>query len=545
MPSSQSGVVELASGTPDKRPLQLLLVEDNPDDAFLLARHLSRNGFTADIRRVETSAEMRDALAATPRPELILADYNLPNFSGPAALQILKENGLDIPFIMLSGAMDETTAVESMRAGAQDYVTKQNLSRLVPAVERELREAEDRRKKVAAELALRASEDRFHRLVDAMPLGLLLSDRTGAIVYTNRAASRLFGLPADSGASAFQLASLCPDLDAEGLFTGDHPLHEPFEATCYTVENHPVEVLVGVAVLNPAAPSGQRQLAAFVADLTLQKKSEELLRRTEKLAVAGRLAASIAHEINNPLEAVTNLLFLVGNTPLSDEGRGWLEQASHELNRVAQITVQTLRFHRRSSRPTPTDLRDVVENVLPLFDSRTRLLQAGVDLRVRPAPDVLVHDGEIRQVVANLIGNAVDALSEGGSLRLRLAPATHPRTKLQGVVLTVADTGHGMSSATLARIFEPFFSTKGATGTGLGLWVSLEIVEKHGGTLRVRSRRAQPGRPGGTVFRFFLPLAGTLPAPASSHPASPNPASPIPSVPTTPAPETRRPLPPE
>ena len=507
---THAGPVELTPRPPSKRPLQLLLVEDNPDDAFLLARHLSRNGFAAEICRAETAAEMRDALASTPRPELVLADYNLPNFSGPAALQILKEIGLDIPFIMLSGAMDETTAVESMRAGAQDYVTKQNLSRLVPAVERELREAQDRRGKVAAELALRASEDRFHRLVEAMPLSLLLSDSSGTIVYTNRAAGRLFGIPGtpNSGSADIQLARLCPDLDAEGLFTGDHPLHEPFEATCYTLDGQPIEVLIGVAVLNPAAPSDQRQLAAFVADLTLQKKSEELLRRTEKLAVAGRLAASIAHEINNPLEAVTNLLFLVGNTPLTGEAREWLDQASHELNRVAQITVQTLRFHRRSSRPVATELRDIVENVLPLFDSRVRLLQATVDLRMRSCPAVLVHDGEIRQVVANLVGNAIDALGEAGLLRLRLAPFTHPRSGVHGVVLTVADNGHGMSSATLARIFEPFFSTKGITGTGLGLWVSLEIVEKHGGSLRVRSRRAQPGRPGGTVFRFFLPLAG-------------------------------------
>jgi signal transduction histidine kinase len=499
---------------PDTRAatLEVLLIEDNPDDAFLLERHLRKNGFDAHLTRVETAAEMLDALALAPVPDLVLADYNLPNFSGPAALQILKSSGFDIPFIMLSGAMSETTAVESMRAGAQDYVTKQNLSRLVPAVERELREAEDRRRKLAAELALRASEDRFHRLVEAMPLGLLISDLAGTIVYTNKAARRLFSIPDDAPISIIKLDQLCPDLKTEFFFESGSPLQEPFEATCLNLDGQTIEVLLGVALLNPDAPRGQRQLAAFVADLTLQKKSEELLRRTEKLAVAGRLAASIAHEINNPLEAATNLLFLLGNTKLEDDARGYLEQAVHELDRVAQITVQTLRFHRRSARPVETDLRDVVQTVLPLFESRARLLQTAIESRFRPVPPVLIHDGEIRQVVANLISNATDALTHGGRLELRVAPGRHPRSGDPGIVLTVADTGCGMAPETLKRIFEPFFSTKGATGTGLGLWVSLEIVEKHGGTLRVRSRPATPARTGGTVFRFFLPLAArTLP----------------------------------
>ena len=493
----------------DPAALNILLVEDNEDDAFLLQRHLKKNGVAAGIQRVETAAEMLDALSRPPRPSLILADYNLPHFSGPEALQILKSSGFDIPFIMLSGAMSETTAVESMRAGAQDYVTKQNLARLIPALERELKEADDRRRKVAAEQALRASEDRFHRLVEAMPLGLMISDANGAILYTNVAAKTMFAIP-EAPNAPINLDQLCPDLKTEAFFNTVVPAQDTFETRCSTSSGGSIEVLVGVALLNPDAPPSERQIAAFIADLTLQKKGEEMLRRTEKLAVAGRLAASIAHEINNPLEAVTNLLYLVGTTQLEEDARGYLAQATHELNRVAQITVQTLRFHRRSSRASETDLRDLVENVVPLFESRARLLQASVECRFRPIPPVLAHDGEVRQVIANLISNATDALGEGGRLLLRLAPATHPRTGRAGVVLTVADSGSGMSAETLQRIFEPFFSTKGATGTGLGLWVSLEIVERHDGTLRARSRPSTPGKPGGTVFRFFLPIAANL-----------------------------------
>ena len=497
---------QLTTAASDRRSLQVLLVEDNEDDAFLLDRHLRKNGFEPAIRRVETGAEMLEALAHAPIPDLVLADYNLPHFSGPEALQILKSSDFDIPLIMLSGAMSETTAVESMRAGAKDYVTKQNLSRLVPAVERELREAEDRRSKLAAERALQASQDRFHRLVEAMPLGLLISDASGCIVYNNVAAQRLFGLDQPHYGD-ITLDQLCPDLKTEVFFENTATAGEPFEATCQTLSGSTIEVLIGIALLNPGVAPSQRQLASFVADLTLQKRSEELLRRTEKLAVAGRLAASIAHEINNPLEAITNLLYLMGMSPLTDDARGYLDQAVRELNRVAQITVQTLRFHRRSSRPAQTDLNDLVQTVLPLFESRTRMLQATVESRFRPTPLVLLHDGEIRQVVANLISNATDALGESGRLMLRTTLSSTWRTGAPGVVITVADTGCGMSPEIVTRIYEPFYSTKGATGTGLGLWVSLEIVEKHGGLLRVRSRPSQAGRRGGTVFRLFLPLA--------------------------------------
>ena len=146
--------------------IRILLVEDNVDDAFLLERFLSRHGFRPAMIRVETEDELRAELAKIPLPEIILADYNLPNFSGPQALQILHSTGLDIPFIMLSGAVSEETAVEAMRSGAQDYVSKQNLLRLIPAIQRELNEAEARRNRLAAEQALEASEARFTSLVD-------------------------------------------------------------------------------------------------------------------------------------------------------------------------------------------------------------------------------------------------------------------------------------------------------------------------------------------------------------------------------------------
>src|SRR6202789_3966536 len=169
------------------RPVHVLLIEDNPEDAFLIERHLRRHGFEPAISRVETASEMRALLGLETLPDVVLADYNLPDFSGPAALALLKGMRLDIPFIMLSGAVSEETAVSSLRGGAQDYIAKQNLARLVPAIERELAEATSRRREQAAQQALLASESRFDRLVAAMPLGLLICDAGERIVYANGA----------------------------------------------------------------------------------------------------------------------------------------------------------------------------------------------------------------------------------------------------------------------------------------------------------------------------------------------------------------------
>ena len=492
------------------RQLRVLLVEDNPDDGALLERHLRRSGFLLDLTRVETEAEMLAAMGAAETPDVVIADYNLPNFSGPAALQLVKRSALDIPFIMMSGAISEETAVESMRAGAQDYVTKQNLARLVPVLHRELREATARRERNAAETALRASQARFHRLADAMPLGLLISDSRGRTLYANAAVERLLRYPPGSLLQdGTTLQTLCGSLTETYLRQEQGTIvTEPFETVCTTADGQKIEVLLGAAQLNPEAADEERQIAAFIADLTMQKKSEEVLRRTEKLTVAGRLAASIAHEINNPLEAITNCLFLLSKESLPADARTYLALAQDELNRVSQITVQTLRFYRGSTHPSSTNLHELMETVLTLLDSRMRRQEITVAREFGEVPALVVHDGEIRQVLANLVGNAIDALGRGGRITLRSSRSRDWTTGAQGVRISVADDGTGMSAETLGRIFEPFFSTKGITGTGLGLWISREIVGKHGGRLMARSRERREGTPGGTVFSLFLPIGG-------------------------------------
>jgi PAS domain S-box-containing protein len=514
-------------------PLRVLLVEDNEDDTFLLSRYFERAGMRAQLRRVETAEAMLAELVRRDiHWDVVLADYNLPTFSAPAALRVVKDLGLDLPFIMMSGAVSEETAVEAMRSGAHDYISKQNLARLVPAIERELREARARRVKRDTEEALRASEERFRRLVKAMPLGLvvlelqsaasgaggILAQPHGTVRYANISIEQLLGYSEEalrsgevSFLSLFEAGSSAAMLDRLRGAVGNTGRLRPFEALCRAHDGTVVPVLAAFAPLaqeDTATQSPSEQVAVFFVDLTDQKRGEEVLRRTEKLAATGRLAASIAHEINNPLEAVTNCLFLIGTEPLNDRAQQFLGMAQRELDRVTHITTQTLRFYRQSTRPVDSDINDLADSVIALFEPRMRGFSIQIDRRYASLPPISAYEGEIRQVLANLVGNAVDAMQrDGGRLLLRTARGTHPRSGAEGIYVTVADTGAGMDAATRTRIFEPFFSTKGARGTGLGLWVSQNILEKHGGYARVRSRIGNGhGASSGTVFRVFLPL---------------------------------------
>jgi signal transduction histidine kinase len=263
-----------------------------------------------------------------------------------------------------------------------------------------------------------------------------------------------------------------------------------------------------------------RWVGAIVVEATERKRAEDALRKTEKLAAAGRLAASIAHEINNPLEAVTNLLYLLRHEPSLDAlAISYTELAQHEISRVAEMTQQTLRFYRQSSSPVVTNIAEVLDSVVTLNKGRLFGLQIEVSLRVGPDLDLYCFSGEMRQLLANLIGNAIDAMAHGGRLWLAARRSRSWVDGTPGIRLFVADNGCGMTPATRVRIFEPFFTTKETTGTGLGLWVSSEIIAKHNATVRVASRAAEGanGKQSGTVFMLFFPEdgIGSAPLPAS------------------------------
>ncbi len=235
-----------------------------------------------------------------------------------------------------------------------------------------------------------------------------------------------------------------------------------------------------------------------------QAQAEEALRRTEKLAVAGRLAATIAHEINNPLEAVINLVWLLQNLELSDQAQQYLRTVQEELARVAHITKQTLGFYHESSRLEPILVSDLIEDVLAVFAARIRNKAVRVHRDFEPSLSVLGRASELRQIFANLVGNSIDAVPQHGVIRIRVSAAQSGGR--HGVRILFGDNGPGIPKANRDKIFEAFFSTKGAVGTGLGLWVVKDLVAKHSGSIQVRSSNGASR--GWTVFSVFLPANG-------------------------------------
>jgi signal transduction histidine kinase len=245
-------------------------------------------------------------------------------------------------------------------------------------------------------------------------------------------------------------------------------------------------------------------IIALGVDITDRKNAVDALLNTEKLAVVGRLATSIAHEINNPLSSVTNLLYLARHSNDVVEMHGFLDIAERELRRVSVISNQTLRFHRQSTKQIAIRSEEIIESVLSIHQGRLVNSSIEVRRRFRAQVAIICYDSEIRQVLNNLVGNAIDAMqSTGGTLFVRTREAQNWRTGVKGITLTVADTGTGMNAEVLGKIFAPFFTTKGIGGTGLGLWICTEIVDRHHGLLRVKS--SIKGK-SGTVFTLFLPF---------------------------------------
>jgi len=247
------------------------------------------------------------------------------------------------------------------------------------------------------------------------------------------------------------------------------------------------------------------RVVGVLTDVTARKHSEEAMLRAEKLAVAGRLAASVAHEINNPLEAVANLLYLITHADSTEVARDQAQLALDELMRVSLVTQQTLKFHRQAGIPKETKLSEVVETVLALFRGRLRTSQIEVEVRAENEVSISCMPGEIQQIFANLISNAIDAMPRGGRFIIRLQPSLDWRDrKTAGMRATLCDSGVGMDRVTMQRIFEPFFTTKTETGTGLGMWVVAQLVDRHRGQVRVRS--SQRAESSSTVISLFLPL---------------------------------------
>jgi two-component system sporulation sensor kinase C len=252
--------------------------------------------------------------------------------------------------------------------------------------------------------------------------------------------------------------------------------------------------------------SRSQHLISICEDISQRKRAEQVLEQQEQMAAIGRLTSSIVHEINNPLEAVLNLLFLAQHSADLNQARPYLTDAEEELGRACEITMQGLQFHRQPSSPAPTNVVNILHSVLALFKGKFKMARVRVELKTEDSPELMCFAGEMRQVFVNLIANAVESMPNGGQLIVRVRPGTDWRTDTQGVRITIADTGSGMSLETRKRLYEAFYTTKGPGGSGLGLWVTANIIRKHQGCIHVRSKSL--ARSGGTAFTLVFPYAG-------------------------------------
>ncbi|HUS20286.1 MAG TPA: PAS domain S-box protein [Terriglobales bacterium] len=356
----------------------------------------------------------------------------------------------------------------------------------------------------------RAAEAR-HRLaaiVESSDDAIISKDLRGIVTSWNRGAEAVFGYRPDEMIGQPILRLIPPELHndesriLQTICRGERIQH--FETVRVTKDGRRIDVSLTISPVRD--DSGRIVGAAKIArDISQRKDTERALRTTERLASVGRLAATVAHEINNPLEAVTNLVYLARKATLRDDVREFLSNAEEELERVAQITKQTLGFYRETKGIATLQVGSTVESFISVFSRRARNKDATIRTDIHADVAIEAVPGEIRQLIGNLVANSIDAVAPGGRIAVRVAAAQ--RGGEDGVRLTVADDGHGIPEKVRAHLFQPFFTTKRDVGTGLGLWVGKSIVDKHRGSIRLRTS-TRPGR-SGTVFSVFLPCHAT------------------------------------
>lgn len=364
--------------------------------------------------------------------------------------------------------------------------------------------------RTAAELALRERDTRLQMALDGGHVGLWDSDlQTGRVTWSDEH-YRVLGFEPGSVTPGIETMRGCihpADRKAmDSLFEQTLAEARPFCCEYRVVWPDGSEHWIEAQAKYETNGNGHAiRMLGVLTDITHRKQAEAVLLRTEKLAAAGRFAASIAHEINNPLEAVANLLYLVSATDNIEVAHDHAQLAMSEIMRISRITQQTLKFHRQSESARSVRLSEIIEDVLNLFQSRVAVFRITLDRRYEDDPELECLAGDLRQVFANLVANAFDSMSEGGTFMVRMRRSRDWRNRdITGLRITVLDTGCGMDRHTRRHIYEPFFTTKKDLGTGLGLWVTSEIVERQRGDLRVWSSQV-PGR-SGTCFSLFLPL---------------------------------------
>jgi PAS domain S-box-containing protein len=500
--------------------VNILMVDDQP--AKLLSYEVILADLGENLIKANTASEALSVLLKTDIA-VVLMDVSMPELDGVELADVIRQHPhfQKTAIIFISGIhLTDSDKIQGYRSGAVDYISVPVVPEVLRAkiavfveLHRKTRQLEslnnDLERRVTERTEeLRQREDQFGtraKLLDLATEAITVRDLRGANQFWNTGAETLYGWRRDEMLGRDMHATLRTvfpvpreqvetALREQGLWQGNL-IQKTRDGAEIVVACRKTMNQEGNAVLEVSR------------DITAQLQAEEALRETEKLAAMGRVAGIIAHEINNPLAAITNTLYLLRNHPsLDDTARHFADVAEQELQRVSHITRQTLSFYRESKQPIAVNLSDLLDDVL---DLQERALQfSHIDLRKKysSAPVVQGFPVELRQVFLNLVGNALQAMPDGGTLGVYVREATDWSHRRSGTSISIIDTGVGIKPEDAKRLFQPFFSTKSTKGTGLGLWISKGIVQKYDGTLRCRSYRTGKGCV--TCFRVFLPVSG-------------------------------------
>ncbi|MGA7155349.1 MAG: response regulator [Acidobacteriaceae bacterium] len=472
---------------------RVLVIDDQEPTRYIFRRILNHAGY--NVEEADTGSDgLRMAMSL---PDLIIADVNLPDMLGYEVCRRLRSNPstVNIPVLQISASfISDESKVQALQGGADSYLTQP----VEPTVLLAQVSALLRLRKAEALSSLSARQ--WQITFDALSDGLALVDPKGLVLRVNRTFRDLLGfVPTEVEgrpiscvfesrfeASFDELSSKEAEQGSLELPSNGRWFRVRFDKIRTDAENETGSVLL-------------------VTDITDHKKLQETLKLSERLAATGRLAHIIAHEVNNPLEAMSNLLYLaLQSTSPQQESYRYIEQASAELMRISLITKQVLAYHRESTKPILTPSDELLDGAVAMFRAQSQI--AGVELisRIRCTRQLKVHPGEIRQVFSNLIANGIDAIGTGGGkLRVTCFETTDQRTQRKGVRFLFSDSGSGIPAEVFPKIFDAFYTTKDARGSGIGLWLSAEVIGKHKGKISVRSRTQGPYR--GTLFDVFLP----------------------------------------
>ena len=496
--------------------LQILIVEDNPDDAALLQRELSRVGYAGCFEVVDNEAAFAAQLKKS--PDLIFSDYEMPHFSGLRALEILAASGLDIPFIIISGTIGEETAVAAMKTGAADYLMKDRLGRLGPAVANALEKCESRAERRLSVHRLRESEERLRQLIENSSDTIVVIDEFGIVGFQSPSMERTLGYEPDAmfGRNVLEIVHLDDQSKVRQSISealADHGKRLPVE---YRIRHRDGSWRIFQSIGKSMIEAGGRvKIVVNSRDVTESRLLEAKFLRAQRLEAVGTLASGVAHDLNNILTPVLMVAGLLKETLVKPRDRDLLSMVERSAKRGAAIVSQLLTFSRgiegAKANLQPRYLIKEVGNLIQeTFPRNIALVQNIPD----DLWDILVDATQLHQVLLNLCVNARDAMPEGGTITVKAANVDLVAAQIEAhaevrpgpyLEITVTDSGCGIPTDIINRVFDPFFTTKEmGKGTGLGLSTVLGIVKSHQGFVTVES---QPGN--GTSFHIFLPALGT------------------------------------